>query len=76
MESKNKYKNICRKKTVCKLAKTKSFVQQIGKKNGQQTLFKIVKDLNYDTNNEQQCTVDCHDMNYFFYYNWRKISYD
>ena len=29
-------------------------------------MFKIVKDLNGDKNNEQHCTVDCHDKNYFF----------
>ena len=36
----------------------------IGSKNRSQTLIKIVKDLNGDKINEQQCTVDCHDMNY------------
>ena len=66
-ESKNKCKIMCCKtNAACKLAKTNFYEPQIGSKNGSQTLFKIVKDLNVDKNNEQQCTIDCHDMNYCF----------
>ena len=66
-ESKNKHKIICRKtKAACKLANTNFYERQIGRKNESEKLFKIFKDLSGDKNNEQQCTVDCHDMNYFF----------
>ena len=58
-----KNKTICLKtRADCKLAKNNFYEQQIGRNNGSQTLFKIVKDLNSDMNNEQECTVDCHDM--------------
>ena len=49
------------------VTKNNFYEQHIGRKNGSQTFFKMVKDLNADKNNEQQCTVDS--------YEWRELFY-